>query len=94
MSDSLRPTEMAVMALLEQVIVEAERAQRLVQDDGRVTDENDRRAIKDHVMRIRALVMDVEKALGTKILTDPPPARLGPGPEYRPTKKSIRRQGR
>lgn len=63
------------MALLEQVIVEAEQAQMLVQDDGRVTDENDRRAIKDHLMRIRSIVMELEKTLGTKILT----------PESRPT---------
>lgn len=68
MSDSLRPTEMAIMALLEQVIVEAEHAQMLIQDDGRVTDESDRRAILAHVMRIRAIVKDVEAALGPKIL--------------------------
>ena len=59
---------MAVMALLEQVIVEAEHAQMLVQDDGRVTDESGRREILNHVMKIRSLVKDVEKALGPKIL--------------------------
>jgi len=66
--DSNRPTETTVMALLEQVIVEAESAQRLVQDDSRVTGESDRRAILDHVMKIRVLVKDVERALGPKIL--------------------------
>lgn len=59
---------MAVMALLEQVIVEAEHAQMLVQDDGRVSGEEDRRAILAHVMKIRSLVMGVERALGPKIL--------------------------
>lgn len=88
MSDSLRPTEMAVMALLEQVIVEAERAQTLVQDDGRVTGEDDRRAILDHVMRIRALVKRVETTLGPKIL-DPSPKPAGSA--SRPTSK-LRRQ--
>lgn len=68
MPDSNRPTETTVMALLEQVIVEAESAQRLVQDDSRVTGESDRRAILDHVMKIRVLVKDVERALGPKIL--------------------------
>lgn len=75
------------MALLEQVIVEAERAQTLVQDDGHVTGEDDRRAILDHVMRIRALVKQVETTLGPKIL-DPAPS---PGPAFRPTSK-LRRQ--
>jgi hypothetical protein len=66
--DSNRPIETTVMALLEQVIVEAESAQHLVQDDSRVTGESDRRAILDHVMKIRVLVKDVERALGPKIL--------------------------
>ncbi len=66
------------MALLEQVIVEAEHAQQLVQDDGRVTDEFDRRAIKDHLMKIRSTVMEIEKALGSKVLSNPPP-KIGQG---------------
>lgn len=66
--DRRRPVEAKVMALLEQVIVEAEQAQALVQDDSRVTGESDRRGILDHLMKIRSLVMDVERALGPKIL--------------------------
>lgn len=91
MSDSLRPTEMAVMALLEQVIVEAERAQTLVQDDGRVTGEDDRREILNHVMRIRALVKRVETALGPKILDSTPPPSSRSSPSSRLTSK-LRRQ--
>lgn len=89
MPDSLRPTEMAVMALLEQVIVEAERAQTLVQDDGRVTGEDDRREILAHVMRVRALVKQVEAALGPKILG--PPSQP-PGPSSSRLTSKLRRQ--
>jgi hypothetical protein len=68
MPDSDRPVETTVMALLEQVIVEAEKAQHLIQDDGRVTGEADRRSILDHVLKIRSLMMDVERVLGPKVL--------------------------
>lgn len=58
------------MALLEQVIVEAERAQALIQDDSRVTGESDRRDILAHVMKIRSLMKEIELVLGPKILND------------------------
>lgn len=74
------------MALLEQVIVEAESAQTLVQDDGRVTGEDDRRAILDHVMRIRALVKRVEATLGPRILD---PSSKPSGYASRPTSTLI-----
>lgn len=58
-----RPQETEVMALLEQVIHLAEEAQGLIQDDSRITGESDREEIRDRMLRIRGLSLEVERSL-------------------------------
>jgi hypothetical protein len=67
-TSSARPREATVLAHLERIVVEAERGEALVQDDGLVTDERDRRAILDALAAIRAACREVEIALGAKII--------------------------
>ena len=67
-ANSNRPRESAVMAGLERIIAEAEAAEALVQDDGWVTNELERRTILNRLSNIRAAVHEVELALGPKVM--------------------------
>ncbi len=58
-----RPQETAVMALLEQIIHLSEEAQGLVQDDSRITGQSDREEIRDRMLHIRSLTLEVERLL-------------------------------
>lgn len=58
-----RELEAEVMALLEQIIGATEAAQGLIQDDGKVTGRRDREGIRDRMMHIRALSLEVDQLL-------------------------------
>ncbi len=55
--------ECEVMALLEQIICATEQAQLLIQDDSLITGEGDMRGLRDAMMRIRALTLQVDALL-------------------------------
>lgn len=59
----LRPRETQVMALLEQLIHHAEEAQKFIQDDSRITGESDREEIRDRMVHIRSLTLEIEHLL-------------------------------
>jgi len=54
-----RPRETEVMALLEQVICTAEKAQSFVQDDGRISG-TDSEKMLDLMMHIRSLSLEID----------------------------------
>jgi replicative DNA helicase len=58
-----RPTETEVMALLEQVISTASEAESFIQDDSKITGNEDRRQIRERMMHIRALTFEIERIL-------------------------------
>lgn len=58
-----RPREAEVMALLEQILVLVEQAQKYIQDDGRITG-LDKEEIQDRTLRIRSLSLEIDHLLG------------------------------
>lgn len=57
-----RPREAEVMALLEQILVLVEQAQKYIQDDGRITG-LDKDEILDRTLRIRSLSLEIDHLL-------------------------------
>ncbi len=62
--------ETSVLAALEEIRECARHASGCITDDGLVTDERDRRAILDDMMRIRALTQAVGHELAPSSLSD------------------------
>lgn len=59
----VRSREMEVMALLEQIIMTAEQAEGYIQDDSKITDRDDRMEIRQRMLHVRFLTMEVERLL-------------------------------
>jgi hypothetical protein len=59
-----RTLETEVMALLEQIIITAEEAQALVQDDSHIS-ARDRDAIQEKMLHLRGLTIEIDHAIDT-----------------------------
>ncbi len=62
-TDANRPLETEIMSALERIILRAEEAEALIQDDSRVTGIEDREGLREKMRAIRALTIEVEQAL-------------------------------
>lgn len=65
---AFRPTETGVMVCLEQMTRLLEEAQGFIQDDSRITGQSDREEIRDRMLRLRSISLEVERLLFDRVL--------------------------